>query len=179
MMFSRSRPALRSVLLAVFGAALLSACSPSSTSDTPVTPVEITRETSSVIDGMLLADYPGPKAQIHYAGQARPDFVCNTADMFYIHLAPEQVRKLNGIFVQDMAKADWDDPRGHWIDARTAWYVAGSSRRGSMGPTLASFAEKGAAEAFAKEYGGQVLHYSEVTLDIVTPPDDGLSGHRH
>lgn len=166
-------------LIATVAVALLLAACGSASDDSIVQPVEITRATASVIDGMLLADYPGPKAQIHYAGKAEPDFVCNTADLFYIHLAPEQLRKVRAIFVQDMAKADWDEPVGHWIDAREAWYVAGSSRRGSMGPTLASFADKADAARFADTFGGRVLHYSEVTLDIVTPPDDGLSGHRH
>ncbi len=176
----RAHRLIAHLLIVPLAAGWLTACSPADTGGAAaVQPVEITRETASVIDGMLLADYPGPKAQIHYAGQKAPDFVCNTADMFYIHLAPEQVRKVSAIFVQDMAKADWNDPRGHWIDARSAWYVVGSSRHGSMGPTLASFAAEADAQRFAQQYGGQVQPYAKITMEMVTPPDDGLAGHKH
>ena len=53
------------------------------------------------------------------------------------------------IYVQDMARADWERPRGHWIDATAAFYVKGSRKHGSMGPTLASFAQEADARAFA------------------------------
>ena len=60
--------------------------------------------------------------------------------MFSALLKPEQVRSVTGVFVQDMGQADWDKPRGHWFDAKAGFYVVGSKRRGSMGPTIASFA---------------------------------------
>jgi copper chaperone NosL len=116
---------------------------------------------------MLLADYPGPKAQIHYAGQAAPDFFCDTVEMFHIYLNPEQVRAVRGLFVQDMGRADWDEPRGHWIDAQNAYYVHGSKRRGSMGPTIASFALEADAAKFAAEYGGKVYRFADITPDMV------------
>lgn len=170
----------RRFLIAGAAAGLLAACgSGNQGGGKTITPLEIDGSSSCALDGMLLADYPGPKAQIHYAGQKAPDFVCNTADMFYIHLAPEQVRKVSAIFVQDMAKADWNDPRGHWIDARSAWYVVGSSRHGSMGPTLASFAVEADAQRFAQQYGGEVHPYAKITMEMVTPPDHGLAGHKH
>ena len=50
-------------------------------------PVEIDRSTSCELDGMLLADYPGPKAQIHYANQAHPSFFCDTVELFNVLLA--------------------------------------------------------------------------------------------
>ena len=49
----------------------LVACGPAKT-DSAVVPLEIDRSTSCELDGMLLADYPGPKAQIHYVGQDKP-----------------------------------------------------------------------------------------------------------
>jgi copper chaperone NosL len=66
-----------------------------------------------------------------------------------------------------MGNTNWDDPQDNWIDARSAWYVHGSSRRGAMGPTLASFAERTAAEKFAEEYGGTVLSFEQVTPEQV------------
>ena len=109
-------------------------------------PVEITAGTTCSLDGMALADYPGPKAQIHYADQAAPDFFCDLVELFNTVLKPEQKRKVAAIYVQDMGKADWDHPQGNWIDARQAYYVVGSSRTGSMGPTLGAFIEQQAAD---------------------------------
>lgn len=130
-------------------------------------PHEIAAGTSCSLDGMLLADYPGPKAQIHYAGQAQPDFFCDIVELFNVYLQPEQVREVRALFVQDMGRARWDEPRGHWIDARSAFFVVGSRRHGSMGPTIASFAAEADARAFAAEYGGDVVPFDGVTPDKV------------
>lgn len=136
-------------------------------SDAPLAPVEIDRGTSCVLDGMTLADYPGPKAQIHYAGQAAPDFFCDTVEMFNTLLRPEQVRAVRAVYVQDMARTDWAKPSGAWFDARTGHYVLGSKRLGSMGPTIASFAQAADAQKFATEFGGKVLRYDQVTPEMV------------
>jgi copper chaperone NosL len=157
----------RHFLLAVGAAGLLAACGQSSDGSGAVVAVEIDRGTSCALDGMLLADYPGPKAQIHYAGRAEPDFFCDTVEMFHVHLNPEIVQPVRGIFVQDMGKTDWDEPRGHWIDARSAWYVHGSSRRGSMGPTIASFGSEADAAKFVEEFGGKLVRFSDITADMV------------
>lgn len=157
------RPTL---ILAALAAAALTACGQSETAS-GLEPLEINQGTSCTLDGMLLVDYPGPKAQIHYAGQAEPDFFCDTVEMFNVYLKPEQVRPVHGLFVQDMGKADWDQPRDHWIDAKSAFYVHGSKRRGSMGPTLASFAQEADAARFAAEYGGKVYRFADVTPDMV------------
>ena len=70
------------------------------------------------------------------------------ADLSAVVLKPEQVRPVAAVFVQDMAVADWEQPRGHWIDAKSSFYVVGSKRDGSMGPTFASFALEVAAAEF-------------------------------
>ena len=74
-------------------------------------------------------------------GASGPEFFSDTVEMFNTLRRPEQVRVVKGAWVQDMAQADWELPRGHWTDARSAFYVRGSRRHGSMGPTLASFAQ--------------------------------------
>jgi copper chaperone NosL len=153
-------------ILAALAAATLTACGKSET-PTAVVPVEITQGTSCSLDGMLLSDYPGPKAQIHYAGQVEPDFFCDTVEMFHVYLNPEQVRAVRALFVQDMGKADWENPRDHWIDAKTAYYVYGSKREGSMGPTIGSFASKEDAVKFAARYGGKVYRFTDITPDMV------------
>jgi len=147
--------------------AILAGCGQQAGTPAGLAPVEISRATACSLDGMLLADFPGPKAQIHYAGQAQPEFFCDTVEMFHIYLNPEQVRTVRGLYVQDMGRADWDEPRGNWIDAQAAYYVLGSKRHGSMGPTIASFALEQDALAFAADYGGKVYPFSGITPDMV------------
>lgn len=129
-------------------------------------PQEITANTSCALDGMLLLDYPGPKAQIHY-DQGPPDFFCDTVEMFAVYLEPEQKKRVVAIYTQDMGKADWTKPQGHWFDAKIGFYVTGSKRTGSMGPTLGAFARKEDAQTFVKQYGGQVLRFDQVTPETV------------
>ena len=158
-----ARPVL---ILATLAVAALAGCGQSDTAIT-VAPLTISQDTSCSLDGMLLADYPGPKAQIHYAGQTEPEFFCDTVEMFHTYLNPEQIRAVKGLFVQDMGRADWDEPRDHWIDAKTAFYIHGSKRHGSMGPTIASFAQEKDAVEFAAEYGGKLYRFAEITPDMV------------
>ncbi len=132
----------------------------------PAQPQEITRQTACSLDGMILADYPGPKGQIVYA-RGDPDFFCDTMELVSILLRPEQVKPVAGAFTQDMAAADWAQPKGHWIDAKTAWYVLGGDLEGSMGPTLATFARADDAQAFARKHGGRVLRFDEITPAMV------------
>ena len=168
----------RRFLAAAAASGLLAACGQSSTDGGALVPVEIDRGTACALDGMLLADYPGPKAQIHYQGRAEPDFFCDTVEMFSIYLNPEQVRAVRGMFVQDMGKANWDAPVGHWIDARSAWYVVGSKRLGSMGPTIGAFAQEADAKKFAEEFGGKVMRFADVTPDMVVLDGGALHDQR-
>jgi copper chaperone NosL len=132
----------------------------------PLHAVEVDRNTADAVDGMILLDYPGPKGQIIYA-DGKPDFFCDTVGMFAMFLKPEQQRQVRGLFVQDMAQADWTHPVGHWIDAKAAFYVTGSKARGAMGATLASFANEDAARDFAAKQGGKIVRFEQVTPDMV------------
>jgi copper chaperone NosL len=125
-------------------------------------PAEVTRDTACSLDGMTLMDYPGPKAQIHYE-KGDPDFFCDTIEMFAVFLKPEQVKAVRALYVQDMGRAEWTQPEGHWTDAKTAFYVVGSKRRGSMGPTIASYSREEDARALVGREGGRVLRFAEVT----------------
>lgn len=164
-----------SIALALAGLAVLPGCD----QDKPaaIKPAEITRDTVCSLDGMTVADFPGPKAQIFY-DQGAPDFFCDTVEMFSIYRRQEQQRRVRAAFVQDMAKADWKNPRGYWIDARQAFYVAGSKLQGSMGPTLASFASEADAKAFAAREGGKVYRFDQVTPDMVVLDGGVLKDHQ-
>lgn len=146
------------------GAVLLAGCGREP--EAPAQPQEFDAATACALDGMLLADYAGPKAQVFYAGEGSPHWFCDTVEMFHALLRPEQLRPVRAVFVQDMARADWEQPRGHWFDATTGIYVAGSRRHGAMGPTLASFRTERDAAAFAARHGGKLLRYAEVTPEL-------------
>lgn len=163
MMINRKR---RTLLLTGLMSTMLVACG-QATSSLALVPTEIDPHTTCDLDGMLLADYAGPKAQIFYAGQTTPVFFCDTVELFHTLLAPEQVKQVQAAYVQDMGKADWEQPRANWIEAKTGIYVMGSKRHGSMGPTIASFSQEEDAKKFITQWGGRLLRYAEIKPEMV------------
>jgi copper chaperone NosL len=154
-------------LAALGGVPLLAGCERAADGEAALQPVEVARGTSCELDGMLLADYPGPKAQLLVAGRATPMFFCDTVELFDTLLSGERALAVRAVFVQDMGRADWEQPVGHWIDARAAFFVVGGRRHGSMGPTIGSFAAEADASAFASQWGGKVLRFAEIRADMV------------
>ncbi len=153
--------AKRVIYLAVVLIPLLAGCKGKEREIPP--PLPIKGETECRIDGMILLNYPGPKAQIHYR-DGRVDFFCETKEPFQIYIQPGRRSEIVAFYVQDAARIDWKDARGGWIDAREAIYVVGSSRKGSMGPTYAPFRkdERDKAVAFMKRYGGRLMTFDEL-----------------
>ena len=45
--------------------------------------------------------------------------------------------------------------------------MLGSKRKGSMGPTIASFAQEADAKKFVEQYGGQLLRYGDIKPAMV------------
>lgn len=149
---------------------LLSSCSQSTVSE--ATAIDFTNDTACALDGMLLSEHPGPKAQIHYQGQEQPEFYCDTVEFVSIVTETERKTPMIGLFVQDMAVANWEAPRGHWIPAKSALFIHGASKHGSMGPTIASFSERAAAEKFVAQYGGKIYSFAELKSELAV-----LDGH--
>jgi copper chaperone NosL len=145
------------------GVALLAACSQATHG---IGAREPAPDAACALDGMLLQDFPGPKAQIQYS-EGKADYFCDLMELFSVVLVPEQKRALARLYVQDMGKADWKHPVGNWIDAKAAYYVVGSRKTGSMGPTFGSFAMAQDAARFASAEGGKVLRFDQITRDMV------------
>jgi len=169
-------PLLAHTAVLLIVATLLAACG--NQADTGVAPVEIAQDSSCALDGMLLADYPGPKAQIHYDGTPEPEFFCDTMEMFSLYLKPEQARKVKAIYVQDLDKTTWEAPKGAWIDAKAAFYVVGSKKRGAMGPTIPSFGTRAGAQKFAEGNGGKVYPFAQLTADMARLDGGALHDQR-
>ncbi|MEW6990332.1 nitrous oxide reductase accessory protein NosL [Colwelliaceae bacterium 6441] len=123
--------------------------------------------------GMLISHFDGPKGELFRKGITEADGnkvhkFCSTRDMFSFYLDPENKRNVTTMLVHDMSKSPWNAPNdNYFIDARTAWFVAGSSQTGAMGQTLASFSQKNDAQTFADEFGGKVLTFQQVDLSVL------------
>ncbi|MEZ9595395.1 nitrous oxide reductase accessory protein NosL [Shewanella sp. 10N.261.52.F9] len=118
--------------------------------------------------GMMITKYPGPKGQLVLKGETIVPKFCSTRDMFNFALQPENKRQITHLKVHDMSVTDWDTPSDNaFIDATTAWYVYGTSKKAVMGPAVASFSSKEAATQFATEFGGAVLAYDQITIELL------------
>lgn len=61
-----------------------------------------------------------------------------------------------------------DVPSRSWVDARSAFYVTGSTAKGPMrAGNLPAFASQDAARQFAAQRGGKVLAYADVDAGLV------------
>ncbi len=154
-------------LLAALAVFTLTACSGNEEQTTArPDPVHFENGDECHVCGMIIEGFPGPKGQAITEKDQQVRKFCSTRDMFAWMLQPENVDREHTLYVHDMAQTEWQSPDDTaMIDARDAFYVVGSERTGAMGPTLASFATESSAHEFMKEYGGQVLKYSEITLD--------------
>lgn len=123
--------------------------------------------------GMLISNFVGPKGEVFRtesteAGSNKVKKFCSTRDMFSFYLDPEHKRNVTTILVHDMSKSPWDEPNDdYFINAKTAWFVAGSIKAGAMGQTLASFSLKEDAEFFTSRFGGEVLSFDDIDLSVI------------
>lgn len=161
---------LKETWAALVAAALLAGCSQAAVYAVAQEPLS---DTACALDGMVLKDFPGPKAQVHYT-EGKADFYCDLMELFAVALAPEHRRQVSAMYVQDMGRTAWSKPEGHWIVAKGALFVVGSKKQGSMGPTFGAFSRAEDAAAFAKQEGGQVLRFDQVTLAML---DTGGNTH--
>jgi copper chaperone NosL len=145
----------------------------------PPPPVALTREAIGHFCGMTLVEHPGPKGQILLRGSDQPVWFSSARDAIAFTLLGEEAKAIRAIYVSDMAKApDWDDPGAtNWVEARRAWFVVGSDRRGGMGAEEAvPFSDRAVADRFAAEHGGRVMRLADIPRDWVlgdgggTPP---------
>lgn len=132
--------------------------------------VAVQADDACAVCGMYLGESPGPRGQAWVEGRARPLVFDSVRDIFAWVLQPEHASGIEALFVQDTTRIQWQHPVGEgttFIDARQAIYVAWQPLPGSMGPTLAPFATRSAAEAFTREHGGAMLTFGEVTPTLI------------
>ena len=147
----------------------LSGCYGETEAELPA-PLELTRDAVGHYCGMIVADHSGPKAQIFVADRDTPVWFASVRDAFAFMMLPGEAKNVRAIFVNDMGKSsNWHRPEpGTWIDARKAYFVIDSARRGGMGLDEAvPFSNGEAAGAFTAEYGGHVVSFSKVPSNYV------------
>lgn len=168
-------------LLFLAGLFLLVGCGEAPESGRSLEPIAIETGDECHVCGMLITRFPGPKGEVFVQRREAPLKFCSTRDLFVWLRQPESAAIVEAVYVHDMGQAAWDSPGlEHQIPAGSAWYVVGSGQRGAMGPTLASFAERGAAEAFAEAHGGRVLNYDEIDLEVLEGMGRNEAGmHQH
>ncbi len=144
----------------------------------PPPPVEVTGEATGHYCGMLLQDHEGPKGQIHLVGRELPIWFSSVRDTIVFTRLPEEPKNIAAIYVNDMGKANWEQPEpGTWIEARQAWFVIGSRRMGGMGmPEAIPFSDRVAAMDFAATHGGTVTRLDEIPDSYVLGPVEAEPG---
>lgn len=128
-----------------------------------VKPIALTREHRGHFCRMTVVDHKGPKGQIHLKGR-KPLFFSSVRDTVAFTMLPEEPKRILAIFVNDMTRTNWDRPgTDTWIDARKAFYVIGSRKRGGMGaPEAVPFLKEKDALDFAARFGGRVVTFDRI-----------------
>ena len=166
---------------AVFVSLFLTACSddkkPQETAEV-LAPVAFEAGDECHVCGMIITELPGAKAQAVESRSTAVRKFCSTQDMLSWWLQPENQNLKAELYVHDVAKTPWEHPQDeHLIDARTAFYVLGSSVQGAMGPSLVSFGTRAAADAFVADKGGRVLAWEQ--MDLAVLQELASAGHEH
>ena len=143
----------------------------------PPAPFAMTEEAMGRYCGMNILEHAGPKGQVILAKYDEPIWFSSARDTIAFTMLPEEPKDIRAIYVSDMAKAaSWEKPGAdNWVDARKAFFVVGSDRKGGMGAAEAvPFSSETAARTFAADHGGRVVGFDAVPRDYIL--DEQASG---
>lgn len=158
----------------------LAGCGDREEAEVSLDPVAFHSDDECHVCGMVVMDFPGPKGQAVARDGVRK--FCSTAEMLSWWLQPENRILQLRLYVHDMGRSHWGQPDdAHLVDATQAWYVTGTGLEGAMGASLASFAEREAAEALAARHqGARVVAFSDIDeqfLQQAAAAQHGGMGH--
>jgi len=175
------RSVLGTVLAA--GAASLAGCTGGG--DGPPDPVTLPADATCDVCGMVIAEHPGPSAQLFYAdqepaGHPNPARFDSTWEAFQFDFEREDWDR-EAFYVTDYSAVEYDvqTVEGQpvisrhveaetFVDSEAVTFVAGSAVVGTMGEDLLGFSERADAEAFRDEYGGELVTAGEVTPALIS-----------
>ena len=165
---------LRLTIMVLAGLLALGACQRET--EAPPPPFAMTEDAMGRYCGMNIIEHSGPKGQIILAKYNEPIWFSSARDAIAFTMLPEEPKDIRAIYVSDMAKAPtWDEPGAdNWVDARQAFFVIGSNRKGGMGAAEAvPFSIEEAAKAFAGDHGGEVVRFDAVPRDYILEQQAG------
>ncbi|GAB6860147.1 nitrous oxide reductase accessory protein NosL [Haloplanus litoreus] len=173
----------RRVLLGTAAAVALAGCS--GTDDRPE-PISLSDAGSCDQCGMVIDQHPGPSGQTYYQenspeGHDPPARFCSTICTFRHRYETEpqgwrpQVTYLTDYSAVDYGISESDGTRvisAHlaaetFVPTEDLEVVAGTDVEGAMGPALVPFSDGEDAEAFASEYGGDVIAAEDISQELV------------
>lgn len=115
---------------------------------------------------MIVAKYPGPKGQIVTKDGNIHSF-CSVKCMTCAYLSRDK-SNVADVLGHNTEAVDWAAPSDkEFISLKDAYVVVGSSKRATMGKSVAPFKTKEAAEKFAGEFGGAVYAWRDLTPDVL------------
>ena len=168
------------ILLGSLGVAallLLGACDSQDSASLPK-PLEPDEQSVAYFCHMNLTEHDGPKGQAFVSGQDKPFWFASAGEAFTFLETEVHGGALQVVYVNDMGQGSWEHPApGAWVDIRKATFVIGGNIPSAMeedGPGAVPFAEKGAAEAYAKQHGGTVVDFDAAAkaLSVDHPHED-------
>ncbi|MCX7117910.1 MAG: nitrous oxide reductase accessory protein NosL [Legionellales bacterium] len=122
----------------------------------------LTPETTCAMDGMILMDFAGSKAQILWKDGHRT-FYCEAREAFSVWLDPIQKPRISIFFLQDLGGVPWGAYVDRWHPAAQMYLVIDSKKAGAMGLSYVPFLNRKDAEAFQSTHGGQLIPLAKIT----------------
>jgi nitrous oxide reductase accessory protein NosL len=116
-----------------------------------------------VVCGMYPARYGRNRAQVKTRSGQTVHF-CSTQCLFKYRKDPRRYAGA-GAGARMTWVTGYESRR--WISAETAYYVLGSAKMGPMGYEAFTFDTRTAAESFRIENGGEILPFSQVTIEAI------------
>lgn len=178
----------RRVLLAcgAAGTAVVAGClSEDRESDEPVEPLDLTGR-QCVQCGMVIGDHYGPNSQVFYADGMPDDHEgpahFETVSELVVYHDEKTTRgwETRAVFVTDYSIVDYDlveiDGEVHisthpeaeaFTDATDVHYVVGSDVLGSMNEDFIPFSDRGDADAFSTDHGGDLRGWEELSPEDI------------
>jgi copper chaperone NosL len=161
---------MKSLIVAtLLPAVLLTACGDGRELATSPDPAPLDRDAVGRYCQMVVADHPGPKAQIFLDDGSPPLWFSSVRDGIAFTLLPEEPKNVVAFYVNDMSDTSWERPDDStWIAAGDAWFVLGSSQAGGMGaPEAVPFVSEPEAKAFAAAHGGEIMRLDTIPGDYI------------
>lgn len=131
-------------------------------------PISVTKEESGLIRNLKVYKQPSWIAKAE-TSNGKSAYFSSPKSMFEFYFQPDKYTELGAATPDDITNIIVTDFNTlDAINARSAFYVYGSSQISPAGDDLPAFATKEEAEAFSKKYNGKrIFRFSEVKNSLI------------